>query len=74
MVSAKEVLAAAHLLEPVVEEVAHWLAGHGEHEPPVLATLPASLRSEAALTRAKARANSNAMNGCPGFEADPAKA
>jgi hypothetical protein len=57
MATAKEILAAAHLLEPIVEDVAHWLAGRGEHEPPVLAQLPASLRSEAALTRARARAS-----------------
>lgn len=56
--TAKDVLAAAQLLEPIVEEVAHWLAGRGQHEPPVLAQLPAQLRSEAALTRAKARASS----------------
>lgn len=57
MVTAKEILAAAQLLEPIVEDVAHWLAGRGDHEPPVLAQLPTSLRSEAALARAKARAS-----------------
>lgn len=57
MISAKEALAAAELLAPVVEDVAHWLAGRSDHEPPVLQQLPVELRSEAALRRARARAS-----------------
>jgi hypothetical protein len=56
-VNAKEALAAASLLAPVVEEVAHYLAGRSDEEPAVLALLPAELRSQAALERARARSS-----------------
>lgn len=53
--TAKEVLTAAELLAPVIDEVSHWLAGRGHEEPLVLSQLPVELRSQAALARAKAR-------------------
>lgn len=65
MITAKEVLEATTLLAPVVEDVALWIAGKSDHEPPVLAQLPADLRSEAALKRARARAANAGSNPPP---------
>lgn len=55
MSTVREALAAAELIAPVIEDVANWLAGRGNTEPPVLQELPVELRSQAALTRARAR-------------------
>lgn len=55
----REVLAAAELLYPVVDEVAHWLAGRGDREPLVISQLPIELRSDAALQRARARSGAS---------------